>query len=154
MFWQRRPLFVILSNVLILSSLRLSSCVEILASCKASWYADRGYIILKARIWTRSISLDRQVDRALCQITQQYSRTEGTRATWIATRSTAMTPPLRLRTQIMCRRLDALDTITQMCSFHLRLSSITEPRTWCERTVLSTWPSIRKGVGGVAEMSL
>ena len=105
MFLQGRPPFVILSNVLILSSLRLCSSVGILASCKASWYEDRGYIILKARIWTRSISLDGQVERALCQITQQYSNTEGMRATQIATRSAAMTPPLHRRTQIICRRL-------------------------------------------------
>ena len=45
----------------------------------------------------------------------------------------------------MCRRLDALDTIIQVFSFHFRLSWITKPRTLCERTVSSTCPSIRKG---------
>ena len=58
-----------------------------------------GCIILKASIWT-SYSLDRQAGRAVCQTTQQYSSTERTRATQIATRSAAQTPPLpsRLRT--------------------------------------------------------
>ena len=57
--FDKGPPLVILSKALIQSSLRLSSSLAILARCKASWYEDRGYIILKARIWTRSISLDR-----------------------------------------------------------------------------------------------
>ena len=53
--FDKGPPLVILSKALIQSSLRLSSSLAILAHCKASWYEDRGYIILKARIWTRSI---------------------------------------------------------------------------------------------------
>ena len=80
----------------------------------------------------------------------EYSKTERTRAAETATRSEELTPPLR-KTQIMCRRLDALDTIIPMCSFRFRLSWITKPRTLWERTfrVLD-----HQFVKGVAEGSL
>ena len=56
-----------------------------------------------------------------------------------------MTPPLR-RTRTMCRRLDALDTIIPILSFHFRLSWITKPRTLCERTVFIMFSVVeRKG---------
>ena len=38
---------------------RLSSSPGNLANCMTSRYKGRGYIMLKARIWTRSIALDR-----------------------------------------------------------------------------------------------
>ena len=81
--FDKGPVFVILSKVLIQSSLRLFSSLAILARFKALQYEDRGYIILKERIRTRSISLDRQAGRALCQTTQQQQTTRSPKTTAI-----------------------------------------------------------------------
>ena len=94
-------------------------------------------MICKAFFWTISIISDRYFGRFLCQITQQYSRTERNRAQYMWSRSCGGTH-LRRSTRMMWRRFDAWLVGILMCLFHFMLSWIIRPRTLWELTVSST----------------
>ena len=119
MFWQGPAFCNLMSKVLVQSSLSRSSSLAILASCKASWFEDRGVYYPSSTHLDplyKCISLDRYVGRASCQTTQQYSGTERTRSPVDTNKTTSNDATALRRTRIICRHLDALDTVIQMCS--------------------------------------